>query len=242
MLYKGQLYFSLSTMRGIGVPVINTVFKNPIQRHHSPFRCLDLRTGNPLAVKTCGGCSSRRSCQSHRRVNWRGPRGHRIYINPPTWESAPGKHLKGLTSLMESRGEWLKADWKPSKWHCTLSDPSLTYYATMQQSGLPNTGEYLRLCPLQCNTCTEAEKYGSNERTDQNSRKRTKGKGDSQPIRCKVQNTGDQDAHINDCILSQNQGRSEGFVKWNKEKIYREPTVKARKLGLKSMIWERRKK
>ena len=32
------------------------------------------------------------------------------------------------------------------------------------------------------------------ERTNQNSRKRTKQQGDSQPIRCRVQNTGNQDA------------------------------------------------
>ena len=40
----------------------------------------------------------------------------------------------------------------------------------------------------------ETKKYGSNERTDQNSRKRTKQKGDKQSIRCKVQNSGYKDA------------------------------------------------
>ena len=33
-----------------------------------------------------------------------------------------------------------------------------------------------------------------NERTDQNSRKRTKQKGDKQSLRCRVQNTGYKDA------------------------------------------------
>ena len=43
----------------------------------------------------------------------------------------------------------------------------------------------------------ETKKYGPNERTDQNSRKRTKQQGYSQPIRCRVQNTGNQNNHRN---------------------------------------------
>ena len=38
---------------------------------------------------------------------------------------------------------------------------------------------------------------------------------DSQSIRCRVQNTGNQDAHRNGWVWSQ---KSEGYVKWNKEK------------------------
>ena len=42
----------------------------------------------------------------------------------------------------------------------------------------------------------EREKNGPKERTDQSSRKNiTKQQRDSQPIRCTVQNTGNQDAH-----------------------------------------------
>ena len=51
-----------------------------------------------------------------------------------------------------------------------------------QQSGLPHPGEYLRFYPLQSNTCAKTKKRGWNERTDENSRKRTKRHGDSQPI------------------------------------------------------------
>ena len=40
----------------------------------------------------------------------------------------------------------------------------------------------------------ETKKCGSNERTKQNPRKRTKQNGDNQPIRYRVQNTGYQDA------------------------------------------------
>ena len=36
--------------------------------------------------------------------------------------------------------------------------------------------------------------HGPNEKTDQNSRKRTKQNGDKQSIRCRVQNTGYKDA------------------------------------------------
>ena len=42
--------------------------------------------------------------------------------------------------------------------------------------------------------------------------------GDSQPIRCRVLNTGNQDAHRNGWVWSQNRGKSEGYAKWNKEK------------------------
>ena len=40
----------------------------------------------------------------------------------------------------------------------------------------------------------ETKKHGLNERTDQNSRKRTKQNGDKQSIRGRVQNTGYKDA------------------------------------------------
>ena len=40
----------------------------------------------------------------------------------------------------------------------------------------------------------ETKKYGPNERTKLNFRIRTKQNGDNQPVRCTVQNTGDQDA------------------------------------------------
>ena len=39
---------------------------------------------------------------------------------------------------------------------------------------LPCLGKYLRLHPLQHNGCIKTKKYDPNERTDQNSRKRTK--------------------------------------------------------------------
>ena len=46
----------------------------------------------------------------------------------------------------------------------------------------------------------------------------TKGQRNSQPIRFRVQNTGNQDVHKNDWIWSQNRGKNEGYKNWNKGK------------------------
>ena len=39
---------------------------------------------------------------------------------------------------------------------------------------------------------------------------------DSQPIRCTVQNTGNQGAHRTGWVWMQNRGKNEGYAKWNK--------------------------
>ena len=54
--------------------------------------------------------------------------------------------------------------------------PPHRQHTTTQPSGLPHPGEYLRLCPLQHKRCTETKKYGPNERTGQNSRKKLSNK------------------------------------------------------------------
>ena len=144
---------------------------------------------------------------------WMSPR---MYTNPLTQES--GQHLKGRNSLMGSGGKRLKVGQELGKQHCSLSDPSPTYSPTTQWSGLPHPGKYPSPHSLQHNRCTETKKYGPNERTDKNYRKRTKQQGDSQPIRCRVQNTGNQDAHRNGWVGFQNKGKYEGYAKWNKEK------------------------
>ena len=56
-----------------------------------------------------------------------------------------------------------------------------------------------------CNRCAETKKkYGPNERIDQNSRKNTtKWWRNSQPIRDRVQNPGNQDAHRNGWVWLQ---------------------------------------
>ena len=43
----------------------------------------------PLTEKTCGGCSSGRNSQPHKRDHWGDPQGPRIYTNLPTQKSAP---------------------------------------------------------------------------------------------------------------------------------------------------------
>ena len=121
------------------------------------------------------------------------PPGPRMYTNPPT----RNQHQKGpiclwvVVEVTETSGEL-------SKQHRSLSDPFPTYSTIMKQHGLPCLGEYLKLRPLPCNRHTRTKKYGPNERTDQNSRKNTTmQRRDSQPIRCRVQNIGNKDAHRN---------------------------------------------
>ena len=50
--------------------------------------------------KNCGGYSSGRNFQPHRRVHWRDPKGLRKYTKPPTQESAP----EGLNLFVGSGG------------------------------------------------------------------------------------------------------------------------------------------
>ena len=47
----------------------------------------------------------------------------------------------------------------------------------------------------------------------------TKQQRDSQPTRCTVQNTGNQDAHRIGWIWSQIRWKNEGYAKWNKGKL-----------------------
>ena len=67
------------------------------------------------------------------------------------------------------------------------------------KAALPNTQKQTQGgCQIE-----ETKKCGPNERTKQNFRKRTKRNGDKQPIRCRVQNTGYQDAQRNHWVLQQ---------------------------------------
>ena len=80
-----------------------------------------------------------------------------------------------------------------------------------QSQFLSRPGEYLRFHPLLRNRHAKAKKYGPSEKTDQNSRKSTTQWGDSQPIRCRVQNTGNRDAHRNDWVWLQNGRRKKAM-------------------------------
>ena len=90
----------------------------------------------------------------------------------------------------------LEAGRELSRPYCSLLDPSPTYSATAQQRGLPHPGEYLRPHPLLLNRHSETKKSVPSGRTDQSSRKNTaKQQKGTHPIRCTVQNTGNQDAN-----------------------------------------------
>ena len=127
------------------------------------------------------------------------------------------------------------------QWHCLFSKPSPPQ-SHREGHGLPHPGDYLRLCwctflqqatllqqgvkaTLPNNTqkqtqggCQneETKKHGPDERINENSRKRTKQNGDKQSTRCRVQNTGYQDALGPDWVLQQHKkdsGGNEGYIK-----------------------------
>ena len=68
----------------------------------------------------------------------------------------------------------------------------------------------------------------------------TKQRRDTQPIRCRVQNTVRMITELVEYgnKIKENMKATQSEIK----KKYRESTVKGRKLGLKSMIWTRMKK
>ena len=121
----------------------------------------------------------------------------------------------------------------------------------------------------------KTKKYGPNERTDQNSRKRIKQNGDShlsdaefktlvirmlrdlieysKHIREKMkttlseikENPQETNSEEKEVGIQNNDLQHEEEVKPMKSEIkenYREPTVKGRKPGLRSMVWTKRKK
>ena len=61
----------------------------------------------------------------------------------------------------------------------------------------------------------KTKKYGPNERTEQNTRKEDKQNGDSQPIRCRINNTGYQDAQRISWVWQKK--IKEEMKKWRKE-------------------------
>ena len=163
------------------------------------------KTLKPLTENTCGGCGgSRRNSQPHRRVRWRDPQGPRTYTNPPTWESAP----EGPNLLVGSTG----SDWKqvPRAKQVALFPlgplPHIQCRNTAKGVTLPRW--ILKVLPLTTQQVCRDKEIWPKEITDQNSRKRTKRWGHRQSIWCRVQNTGNQDAHRNDWAWLQNEGRN----------------------------------
>ena len=169
---------------------------------------LEKWTHKPLTKNTCGGWGgSRRNSQLHKEF---AAETHRVLKSTQT--HPPGnQHQKGPICLWVA-GKWLKTGREWRKWHCSLLDP------LPHKGVLPRHGESLRFCPFLCKRWAKTKKYGPNERRDQNSRKRTKWLRDSQPIRRRVQNTGNQDAHRNGWVWLQNRGRNERYATWNNGK------------------------
>ena len=120
----------------------------------------ETKASKPLDVKTCGSWSSRET------TNLTGEfvgETHRVLEG--TQSHPPGnQHQKDLICLWVV-GEVTECWRKPSKWHCSLSDPSPTYSTIMKQHMLPHPGEYQKLHPLQCNRCTKTMKYGPKNRS-----------------------------------------------------------------------------
>ena len=74
--------------------------------------------------------------------------------------------------------------------------------------------------------------------------KKPKQNGNKQRIRCRIQNTGYQDAQGTCWVLQQHKKRPRQKIKVilsEQRKAYKEPTVEGMKLRIKSMIWNTRK-
>ena len=101
----------------------------------------------------------------------------------------------------------------------TIYRSALLQWATLLRQGikaaLPNTQKQTQGgCQIE-----ETKKYGPTEITEQNSRKIIKQNRDNQHIRCRVQNTGYQDAQRTHWVLQQHKkcaGRSDSYI--NEEK------------------------
>ena len=140
----------------------------------------------PGSKKSVGAVVSARETPSLIRVCWGCPQGPKTYTNPPTCKSAPER-------AQSAGGRRGKAGEEPSKQHCSLSKSSPTVSIPHSKDGCPTLTKTSGSTPLPRNRCIETKKNGPNESTDQNSRKRTKWRGPRQPIRYRVQNTGNQD-------------------------------------------------
>ena len=131
------------------------------------------KASKPLAVTTMGVEVAGETASLPGESAGEGPQGPRTYKSPPPGNQHQGSTRKGTIHLWEI-GEVTESRWELSRQHC-----SLWPLPHIQQRRLPHPGEYLRLLPLQCNRCAKTKKYGPNERTDQNSRKRTKWQEDN---------------------------------------------------------------
>ena len=95
--------------------------------------------------------------------------------------------------------------------------PHIQHHNTATGAALP--WGIPKALPLTTKQVSQDKTNGPNARTDQRPRKNTTNQWtDRKSIRCRVQNTGNQDAHRNGWAWLQNRVKSEGYEKWNKGK------------------------
>ena len=208
-------------------------------RPHKPgFQHMKNKASEPLAVKICGGCRDRINLQSLRRVCWRGPQGPRMYTSPPIGNQHQCS-LEGHNSLVGNEG----SDWKRGKGRARGIVPSLT----------PPPHTVPQRCDMGCPAL--ANTYGSSPYNVTGAlRQRNMAQMKKQIKTPEKELSHEETANLSDAEFKTLVIRMLTEMIWvllqveevkamqNEIKIYREPTVKGRKLGLKSMIWRRRKK
>ena len=111
-----------------------------------------------------------------------------MYTKLPTWEPAlEGPNLLAWVEREETE------NWPRAKQAALFPLRPLPH---IQPGGLPRPGEHLRLLPFYYIT-GKRKMAQMKERIKAQEKNTTQQQRDSQPIRCTVQNTGNQDAHRN---------------------------------------------
>ena len=122
------------------------------------------------------------------------PQGPRTYTRPPTGKSAP----EGPNLLVAGGGSESKPPQRAKQVALLPLRALPTYSVRAQVRGLPHPGEYLKLCSLQCNRHTETKKSMAQMREQIKAPEiELSNEEITNPIICRVQNTGNQDAHRN---------------------------------------------
>ena len=141
------------------------------------------------------------------------------------WETKDSKSLTvksfrgcegGGNSPSHRRVHW-KVGLLWREWHCSLSGPSPIYSTTMQRFGLPNPANTKGSTPFH-RTGTPRQTNMAQMKEQIKAPEKELSDEEIDNLRCRVQNTGNQDAHRIGWVWSQNGGKSEGYEKWNKGK------------------------
>ena len=93
------------------------------------FQCREIKPQNLWLKKPIGVVAAGETPSLTGEFTGKTHRGPRMYTNPPTQESAPER-----PNLLVGSGG---SDWKLSKWHCSLSDPSPSHKPQRSTTGCP---------------------------------------------------------------------------------------------------------